>query len=62
MNNLRRFKKTFAQYNSHLLVNENVIFTKQNRTINIIGIDDFLQGTPDFTTATKTIKLWKPLS
>jgi len=37
------------------LVNENVIFTKQNRTINIIGIDDFLQGTPDFTTATKTI-------
>jgi hypothetical protein len=52
---LEDLKKTFAPYNGHLLVNENFIFTKQNRTINVIGIDDFLHGTPDFTAATTTI-------
>lgn len=48
-------KQTFAPYNGHVLVNENYVYNKNNRTINILGIDDFLNGNPDFTKAIATI-------
>lgn len=53
---LEDLKKTFAQYNGRVLVNENYIFTKNKRSINVLGIDDFLHGTPDFTKAASTIE------
>lgn len=53
---LADLKQTFAPYNGHILVNENFVYTKNNRSINILGIDDFLHGNPDFTEAISGIK------
>ena len=53
--NLEDFKKIFKKYNGHVLINENYVFDKNNRKINIIGIDDFLHGNPNFEKAIKNI-------
>ena len=41
----------FSNYNGRLLLNEAFVFTKGERRFNIIGIDDFVRGTPDFKVA-----------
>lgn len=53
---LIEFKRIFKKYNGHLLVNENFIYTKNNRTINFLGIDDLIGGNADYMASVKTIK------
>ena len=38
----------FKDYNGIVLKNENHIFKKGKRAINIVGLDDYLHGKPDF--------------
>tara|TARA_R110002012_G_scaffold322099_1_gene555488 strand:+ start:23005 stop:23832 length:828 start_codon:yes stop_codon:yes gene_type:complete len=49
-------KKAFAPYNGYVLVNENFSYIKNKRRINILGIDDYLHGRPDFNAAVSTIE------
>lgn len=51
-----KFKNVFNKNNGEVLINENYTFTKNGRTINILGIDDFLEGNADYTASVKTIK------
>lgn len=41
----------FKDYNGLVLVNENYIFDKLDRKINIIGVDSLMHGNPDFKKA-----------
>ncbi len=50
------FERIFKKYNGMVLVNKNLTFKKNNRAINVLGIDDFLAGDADFTKAISTIK------
>ena len=50
------FKEIFKKHNGRILVNQNFTYTKNNRTVNIVGIDDFLKGNADYKGAVKTIK------
>ncbi len=45
------YRKLFGKYNGKLLVNETVPFVKGDRRLNITGIDDFLNGSPDYSKA-----------
>jgi len=45
----------FSDYNGKVLKNENQLFSKGDRTINIVGLDDFLHGKPDFEKAISKI-------
>jgi predicted MPP superfamily phosphohydrolase len=49
------FERIFKNHNGILLVNENYIFTKNDRSINILGIDDLIGGQADFSKAVTTI-------
>jgi predicted MPP superfamily phosphohydrolase len=49
------FEDIFKNHHGILLVNENYVFTKNDRSINIVGIDDFIGGQADFSKAIKTI-------
>ena len=42
--NIKQLNKIYKLHNYELLINENTTFTKNNRTINVIGIDDFVGG------------------
>ena len=50
---LERLKGVYESYNGKLLVNESLLFETEDRKINILGIDDFVCGYPNFT---KTIQ------
>lgn len=52
---LNQLKAIYETYNATLLVNENSLFTTKNRTLYIIGVDDYVGGTAHFETATKGI-------
>ncbi|WP_158973445.1 metallophosphoesterase [Cellulophaga sp. L1A9] len=52
---LDTLKATFKKYNGIVLINEHYVFKKANRAINIVGIDDFLRGKPDFLKAIHNI-------
>jgi len=45
------YRELFGKYMGRLLVNESFLFEKEGRQINIVGIDDFLKGTPDYKQA-----------
>jgi hypothetical protein len=45
------YKELFKKYNGQLLINEGMVYTKGNRRINILGMDDLLNGGPDITLA-----------
>lgn len=45
----------FKDYNGIVLKNENHVFKKGKRAINIVGLDDYLHGKPDFNKSIKTI-------
>lgn len=49
------FTQLFQEYNGHVLVNENYRLTKNNRIVNLIGIDDFMGGNPDYEKSISTI-------
>ncbi|TLP81218.1 metallophosphoesterase [Maribacter sp. ACAM166] len=53
---LLEFERIFKKHNGQVLVNENLVYTKGDRTINILGIDDLIEGNADFTASIKTIK------
>lgn len=46
---LERLKSVYESYNGKLLVNESLIFETEGRKINVLGIDDFVCGYPNFT-------------
>ena len=52
---LKLLRKTYELYNGVLLINESYELKTRFRTINIIGIDDFVCGNPDFLRAVKNI-------
>lgn len=47
--------KLYERYNGRLLINENHGFSSKGRDLNIVGIDDFIGGSPDFELSTKYI-------
>ncbi|NER10992.1 hypothetical protein SAMN06265375_10224 [Muriicola jejuensis] len=47
------YRELFGKYNGQLLVNETIPFEKRGRRYNITGIDDFLNGNPDYALALK---------
>ncbi len=49
------YHELFGRYNGELLLNDATLFTKGKRQINIVGIDDFLRGLPDYELAVKNI-------
>lgn len=54
--NLNKLKHTFSNHNCELLINENRTVAIKNRKISIIGIDDYVGGTPDLKKAIKNIE------
>jgi hypothetical protein len=50
------FERIFKKHNGILLVNENYFFTKNGRSINILGIDDLIGGQADYSKSVSTIK------
>lgn len=52
---LKLLKKTYESSNGVLLINESYELKTRFRTINIIGIDDFVWGNPNFLKAAKKI-------
>ncbi|MBU2997425.1 metallophosphoesterase [Cellulophaga baltica] len=48
---LEDYRNLFKKYNGTVLVNENHVYTKNTRRINLIGIDDFLTGNANFNKA-----------
>ena len=52
---LKLLRKTYESHNGILLINESYELKTRFRTINIIGIDDFVCGYPDFLRAVKNI-------
>lgn len=49
------YHQLFGKYNGQLLVNNSIEFVVGKRKINIVGIDDLLNGSPDFEIATDEI-------
>ena len=52
---IRALKKVYHDNNGELLVNENCSLKKGNRTLNIIGLDDYIGGNADFYKAAKNV-------
>tara|TARA_R110002049_G_scaffold10728_1_gene52140 strand:+ start:355 stop:1170 length:816 start_codon:yes stop_codon:yes gene_type:complete len=52
---LEELKGVYKRYNGTLLVNESIIFETESRKINVLGIDDFLCGYPDFNKSARNI-------
>lgn len=50
-------KKTYEKYNGKLLINQNHRLISQNRTVNIIGVDDYICGNPDYLKASQNLDL-----
>jgi len=51
-----KIHQLFKRYNGLLLVNEHYILKKNERSINIIGLDDFMTGKADFKKASEHIE------
>ncbi|TXE07769.1 metallophosphoesterase [Gelidibacter salicanalis] len=54
--NLSTLKNTFTRHNCELLVNEHRTISIKNRSLNVIGIDDFVGGNADFISAVDGMK------
>ena len=50
-----RLKKVLGDHNGKLLINEVLEFKLRNRTINIIGIDDYISSNADYYTTAKNL-------
>lgn len=49
------YHELFGKYNGKLLINDSLTFTKGKRQINIVGIDDLLKGSPNYTMAVQNL-------
>jgi predicted MPP superfamily phosphohydrolase len=58
---LNSLKETYKASNCLLLVNESYIFRTRQRAINLMGIDDFVSGKPNFKQAARAIDIALPL-
>jgi len=52
---LEQLKSIYGSYNGTTLVNESLIFDAKSRKINVLGIDDFVCGYPDFKKSSQDI-------
>lgn len=52
---LNLLKKTYRNHNCILLVNESYVLHTKKRKINILGIDDYVYGNPDFSKSVNNI-------
>ena len=52
---LKLLEKTYRNHNCLLLINESYVLHVKNRKINILGIDDYVYGNPDFSKTVDTI-------
>ena len=53
--NIQELRKTYEKHNGRLLINQNYQLNIRNRIINVIGVDDYLCGYPDYTKASKNL-------
>jgi predicted MPP superfamily phosphohydrolase len=49
--NISSFRALINKHNGQLLINESLKFSKANRNLVIMGVDDLIGGDPDFTIA-----------
>ena len=49
------YRELFGKYNGQLLVNQAMVLNTGDRKVNIVGIDDFLNGSPDYASAVRVI-------
>lgn len=52
-----KLRRTYEKHNGKLLVNQNHRLQVGNRFLNIVGVDDFLCGYPDFVLATEGLDM-----
>ncbi len=52
---LVKLEQVYHSNNCELLINENVNLTIRNRSISVIGLDDYVGGSPDFKKATEGV-------
>lgn len=50
-------RKTYEKYNGKLLINQSHRLQAKKRIVNIIGVDDYLCGYPDFSKAAENVDL-----
>src|SRR5690606_35159415 len=50
-----RLQEVFEKYNGTLLINRSQIFQVRDRKINVVGLDDYVHGNPDYALATENI-------
>ena len=50
---IKNLARTYEKYNGKLLINQHECFKKGERNLNIIGVDDYLCGNPDYEIAAK---------
>lgn len=50
-----RLQQVYEKYNGTLLINQSQIFRTRNRQINVVGLDDYVHGNPDYVLATENI-------
>ncbi len=52
---IQALKKLYQNHNGDLLVNENCILQKRGRSLNVIGLDDYIGGNADYYKAAKNV-------
>lgn len=58
---LKVLKDSYSEQNGLLLINKSHLFKAKGREFNIVGIDDYVGGFPDFTKACLSIVKSKPI-
>ncbi|SHI84277.1 hypothetical protein SAMN04487911_106139 [Arenibacter nanhaiticus] len=58
---LEALENTYSEQNGQLLINKSHLFMAKGREVNIVGIDDYVGGVPDFTKACQTIDKSRPI-
>src|SRR5690606_13061015 len=58
---LVRLQKVLEGYNGTLLINRSRIFQVRDRKINVVGLDDYVHGDPDYALATQNIDRSLPI-
>ncbi|WP_091869614.1 metallophosphoesterase [Pricia antarctica] len=55
--NSATLRETYKKHNGKLLINQNHKLKVRDRTVNIVGVDDYLCGYPDFLKASRDLDL-----
>lgn len=55
------FQEVLERYNGTLLINRSQIFQVRGRRINVVGLDDYVHGNPDYRLATQNIDRTLPV-